>query len=366
MSARPSCGAEVGVDRLQQVVDVVGGGPDVIEVVGVVLVVGRADEGRAQPRQREDRAPAACGHDRPGPERQRLVREGDVRAPRGADARHLGLVVQLLGAQPIGPHARGVDHVVGAQLEALAAQGVAHADAARAPAVVQEVGDLHAVGAHRAEALGLGQHREHEAAVVGLAVVEQVARGRPAGGQRRQALDDLVAADHPVAVGLPVAVLAPAPAAGHRVVQVEAHPDHPVGPRAIEGGHHEGQRPDEVRRQPDHELALQQRLAHEAQVEVLQVAQAAVDELARAARGAGGVVGLLDERDRVAARGRVERDAGAGDPAAHDHHVEALGAQRGYGVGAGDHSGILAKAAARAPASERPRRTAGAMIVTRP
>jgi hypothetical protein len=40
-----------------------------------------------------------------------------------------------------------------------------------------------------------------------------------------------------------------------------------------------------VRREPDHELALEQRLAHEAEVEVLQVAQAAVDELARPARG---------------------------------------------------------------------------------
>ena len=147
---------------------------------------------------------------------------------------------------------------------------------------------------------------------------------------------------------------AAARARGHHVVEVEAHADHAVGPRAVEGGDDEGQRPDEVRREPDHELALEQRLAHEAQVEVLQVAQAAVDELARAARGAGGVVGLLDERDRVAARGRVERDAGAGDPAAHDDHVEALGAQRGDGVGAGDHPGILAKAPRAPPPARAP------------
>ena len=266
--------------------------------------------------------------------------------------------------QPIGPHAGGVDHVVRAQLEALAAERVVHADAARAPAVVEQIGDLHAVRAHGAEALGLGQHREHEAAVVGLAVVEQVARCRRAAGQRRQPLDDLVAADHAVALGLPVAILAPAPAAGHRVVEVEAHAHHAIGPRAVEGGHDEGQRTDQMRREADHELALEQRLAHEAQVEVLQVAQAAVDELARAAGGPGGVVGLLDERDRVAARGRVEGDPGPGDAAPHDDHVEALGAQRGDGVGAGDHAGILAKAPSRAPASARPRRTARAMIVT--
>ena len=325
--------------------------------VGVVLVVGGADQRRPQPRQREDRAPAARRDDRPGRERERRVGEGDVAAARRADARHLGLVVQLAGPQPVGPHAGGVDHVVGAHLEALAAERVAHADAARAPALVEQVGDLQAAGAHRAEALGLAQHGQHEPAVVGLAVVEEVARGGRAARQRRQALDDLVAADHAMALGLPVAVLAPAPA-GHRVVEVEAHADHAVGPRAVEGGHDEGQRADEVRRELDHQLALEQRLAHEREIEVLQVAQAAVDELARAPRRARGVVGLLDQRHRVAARGGVERHAGAGDPAPDDHHVEALAAQRGDGVGAGDHAGTLARRArprARAPAPGRRR-----------
>ena len=144
----------------------------------------------------------------------------------------------------------------------------------------------------------------------------------------------------------------------HRVVEVEAHAHEAVGALAVEGGHDEGQRADEVRRQLDHELALEQRLAHEAEVEVLQVAQAAVDELARAAGGPRGVVGLLDERDRVAARGRVERDAGAGDPAADDDDVEALGAQGGEGVGAGDHAGhpgkgAVARARQRAPQAHR-------------
>ena len=45
----------------------------------------------------------------------------------------------------------------------------------------------------------------------------------------------------------------------------------------------------------------------------------------------------LDERDAVAARGGVERDAGAGDPAADDDDVELLVGERGEGVGAVDH-----------------------------
>ena len=115
---------------------------------------------------------------------------------------------------------------------------------------------------------------------------------------------------------------------------------------AVEGGHDQRQRAHEVRRQRDHQLALEQRLAHEPEVEVLQVAQAAVDELARAARGARGVVGALEQRHAVAARGRVERDAGARDAAADDDDVELLLAQRREGLAALDHARSLAEARA--------------------
>ena len=77
----------------------------------------------------------------------------------------------------------------------------------------------------------------------------------------------------------------------------------------------------------------------------------------------GGVVGALDERDAVAARGGVERDAGAGDAAADDDDVERLGGERFEGVGAGDHrrqSGRPAlKLAAGRCRSKRQRRDAG-------
>src|SRR5205823_8226748 len=76
----------------------------------------------------------------------------------------------------------------------------------------------------------------------------------------------------------------------------------------------------------------------EAEVEGLQVAQAAVDELAGAAARAGGEVVALDQRDAVAARGGVERHTRAGDPAADHHHVEAIGLECGEGVFARDHA----------------------------
>ena len=85
---------------------------------------------------------------------------------------------------------------------------------------------------------------------------------------------------------------------------------------------------DEVRRQALREEApLVQCLADKTEVEALQVAQAAVDELARAAGGAGGEVALLDQRHREAAAGGVERDPAAGDAAADHQHVEEFDAE---------------------------------------
>ena len=172
-------------------------------------------------------------------------------------------------------------------------------------------------------------------------------------GQRGQQVDDLVAADHavarraPVRVAVEVAVAdaaaaerrAPQPVDRHHVVHVQPEAEQAVGARAAEGGHDHRQRPHQVRGERGVDLALEQRLAHEPEVEVLEVAQAAVDELARARRGAGGVVGLLHQRDRVAARGGVERDAGAGDAAADHEHVERLGGEGGDGVRAREHLG---------------------------
>ena len=92
--AGPSSVREELVDRVEQVVDVLARGPDVLERA-LVVVVGGADQRVPEPRQREDRAPAAGGHDRAADERQVLVAERDVRAAAGPDARQLGLVVEL-------------------------------------------------------------------------------------------------------------------------------------------------------------------------------------------------------------------------------------------------------------------------------
>jgi hypothetical protein len=94
----------------------------------------------------------------------------------------------------------------------------------------------------------------------------------------------------------------------------------------------ERHRPDQVWRQPvEEEAALLERLSHQAEVEHLEVAEPAVDQLAAAAAGAAGQVALLHESGGQAAGDRVEGDAGADDTAADDEHVELVGAARRQG-----------------------------------
>ena len=76
----------------------------------------------------------------------------------------------------------------------------------------------------------------------------------------------------------------------HHVVHVQPDPERPAAAGLAEGGHQEGRRIDEVRRELDHQLALEQRLANQSEVEVLEVAEAAVDHLRGPARGAHRVV----------------------------------------------------------------------------
>ena len=275
-----------------------------------------------------------------------------MRAAAGPDHRHLGLVVELVGADAVRPHAGGVDDRLGLDRErSRPCRRRGPRRRGRGPPCSTSPVTSMPVGEHGPEALGLAEHGQDQPHVVGLAVVEEVAAGRLAAGQRGQQLDHLVAPDHavarraPVRVAVEVAVAdaaaaerrAAQPVDRHHVVHVEPEAEQAVRPRAPEGGHDHRQRPHEVRGERGVDLALEQRLADEPEVEVLQVAQPAVDELARARRGAGGVVGLLHQRDRVAARGGVERHAGAGDAAADHEHVERLGGEGGDGVRARKH-----------------------------
>ena len=73
----------------------------------------------------------------------------------------------------------------------------------------------------------------------------------------------------------------PLPAA-QMVVHEQSDAQHPGRPQPLLVGQHEAHRPHDVRRDCPQHLALGQRLAHQPEVEVLEIAQAAMDELGRA------------------------------------------------------------------------------------
>ena len=110
-----------------------------------------------------------------------------------------------------------------------------------------------------------------------------------------------------------------------QVVEGEAGADLPCGAGvAPVHGEEQAQRLHEVRGGADEVFALAQGFADEAELAVLEVAEAAVDEAGGAGRRAGAEVVALDEEGLVAGELGFAGDAGAVDAAADDDDVELL------------------------------------------
>ena len=92
--------------------------------------------------------------------------------------------------------------------------------------------------------------------------------------------------------GLHSSRLVAAAAPRHDVVHVQPDSDEPVGALALELGTSSGSGCTRCGASLTISGALEEGFAHEPEVEVLQVAQAAVDQLGGAARGARGEIGL--------------------------------------------------------------------------
>src|SRR5205085_2938843 len=97
---------------------------------------------------------------------------------------------------------------------------------------------------------------------------------------------------------------------GENVVRPQASRElhHPEWPVAVDR-EDELLRPDQVGRQPSQPLALAHCLEHEADVSLLEITEAAVDQLRGSTRGAGREIRALDERGAESAHRRVARDA---------------------------------------------------------
>ena len=79
-----------------------------------------------------------------------------------------------------------------------------------------------------------------------------------------------------------------------------------------------------MRRRLEQPRPLDEGLAHERKLEMLEITQAAVDQLGGSRGGGARVVALLGEHHFQAATGRVAGDGRAVDAAADDEQVEGL------------------------------------------
>ena len=255
---------------------------------------------------------------RPVSELIRSRGDDDVHALGGADVEAAAAAGHRLDV--VGPDAGAVDDDGGPDLGALAGLDVLDEGAHDALAGAEQLDD--ASRGDDGGAVGRrGAHRRQRVpGVVGLGVVVEQAAGQRVALEGRGELERAGAGQ--------LLVARHGAGAAHRVV--ERQPGRDVGPLPAAVGQRveEGDRLDEVRGDAaQHELALLERLAHEVEVHLLEVAQAAVEELGRPGRRAGGEVALLDEGGRQATRGRVEGDAAARHAASDDEHVEVLGGE---------------------------------------
>ena len=105
------------------------------------------------------------------------------------------------------------------------------------------------------------------------------------------------------------------------VIKEKPEADEMARPQALVMRQHEAQRPDDVRRRLEQHLALDQRLAHQAEFIMLEIAQAAMDQLGGGRGRAGGQVALFGEEHLQAPPRRITRNAAAIDAAADDEQI---------------------------------------------
>ena len=274
-----------------------------------------------------------------------VQRHRDVGAAAGSDPRHLLLVEDLLRTDAVGPDAGRVDDVVGSDLEPLAGLGVATDDAVGPAVVRDQLGHPGAVAEHGAEALRLAQDGEHQAHVVGLAVVEEVglARARAAPGRGRappprrpgscgggrapssRPRPALLARGRGRRARAPGGRAFPGPPASspsRRTCSARSRSAGRGGPRPGSGPGTASGRRGGARAGPSAGAPAAPRGRGRGRSSG--GSEARRGPSSKSGSRCRGVVVALDQGDRVAARRGVERHPGAGDPAADHDDVEAL------------------------------------------
>ena len=221
----------------------------------------------------------------------------------------------------VGPDPGGVDHLLGAHLEGPAGFQVDERGAGDPLALPEEAGDLGMAGGECAVGDGGAHHGQRVPGVVHLRVRVQDRTGEGVAAQSRRFAQRLLAGQVPV-------MFQPTGRAGrdrHRVVQRDAAAHVGAFPVFFLQRVKELHRVHEMRGdQVEQQAALVQGLADQTEVEHLQVAQTAVDQLARPARCAARPVARFDDRRGEPAGHGVERGARPDHPAAHYEDVDLI------------------------------------------
>ena len=279
--------------------------------------VGGSDDPVAPPRDDEEHGLLGLEDD-PALGGDPVPRHDEVHALGGADPEPPAAAREAL--QLIGPDARRVDHHPRLDVGGRARLDVLHPHASNAVRLLQEADDLSRRPHDGAVRGGGARDGQRVPGVVDRAVVVTDSADEGVFAQRRH---------QPQCAGArQVLVPGHRPRAAHRVVQHETRCDVRTLDRRrrqrVEERHRLGQVRTEL---GEHQLALAQRLADQPELEHLEVAQTAVEELRGPRRRARGDVSGLDERDRQPPGHGIERGAGTDHAAADHHHVEGVPAE---------------------------------------
>ncbi|CAH0252429.1 hypothetical protein SRABI128_02944 [Microbacterium sp. Bi128] len=342
-------GGEDVTDEVEEVLDLVVGAHDRLRRVGVDVggahqdaVLERVDEDDATVGVLEEDLATAGGCQQLG------VVQHDVRA--------LGAAHELRRQShraigEVGPRSRGVQDDLGRDRELLAGELVAHTHAVLVRADGRDVVDR--LGAASAGDDAVVQHVESDALRVVHGGVEVRGGVGQVGVEARERRERLLLAEEGVAGN-------GATVAREGVVHDEADLDQQraalvrlaaaVGHEQAEGCREDAgerlvdrdrglERLDVVRGRLDQVVALGDGFLHETELAVLEVADTAVDHVARGRGGARDEVAALDEGDLHALEGEVAEGGDAVDAPSDDEDVEVVGVAERLDIGANRRRG---------------------------
>ena len=219
----------------------------------------------------------------------------------------------------VDPRPRGVHHDARLNRDRRAALRVANLDAAR-PRVAADRDDGRMVHDRGARVVRGLEGVEHETRVVRHVLRVHGGPLQALGVETRLGGERFLARKNPMPlVGGDRGELVEEREPDAQLVQARA--------RAAVDRHEHRRRLGQVRRDPPQHFAFGRRLAHERDLALLEITQAAVDQLRRPAARAGGEVAGVDETDGETAQRRLARDTGPGDAAADHQEVERFGGE---------------------------------------